>query len=334
MAKFDAANLPIIDFAKIVGKGTSEDSCSAAASHAEKKELFRALKDVGFVYLQHPGVSQSTVDTLFAHSKTFFDQPEAAKVKLLGSQDRPRGPSQGWSSPVRFSARPETSDLKEFFGIYRDDDAERPNQWPEGWGQLRADYTSFFETCHGVLGVLLHVLAEEIGLEVDFFDSFISEKNHFSAMIYYPEVPLASFKDRVRSATHTDYGCMTLLFNDGGEGLQVAGSDGDFHYVPRKPDCAVVNVGDLLSRLFNGDLRSTRHRVIEPPPKADAKGVVPARYSLAFFGHFNPDLRVEPLAACVSTDHPRQFEAVVAGEHVKQRVTQLHVAGHSLTQKS
>lgn len=73
------------------------------------------------------------------------------------------------------------------------------------------------------------------------------------------------------------------------------------------------------------------HRVVEPPAIAQGScAQAPDRYSLAFFGHFNLDLLVKPLEAAVSESNPAKFEPVVAGEHVKARVKQLHVAGHSL----
>ena len=94
---------------------------------------------------------------------------------------------------------------------------------------------------------------------------------------------------------------------------------------------AITVVGDLLSRLFNGGLPSTMHRVVEPPATAQgSQAEVPDRYSLAFFGHFNLDLMVKPLDAVISETNPAKFEPIIAGEHVKARVKQLHVAGHSL----
>ena len=73
------------------------------------------------------------------------------------------------------------------------------------------------------------------------------------------------------------------------------------------------------------------HRVIEPPATAQGSTArVPDRFSLAFFGHFNLDLLVKPLDAVLSPSKPARFEPVMAGEHVKARVKQLHVAGHSL----
>ena len=71
------------------------------------------------------------------------------------------------------------------------------------------------------------------------------------------------------------------------------------------------------------------HRVVEPP-SATATVDIPSRYAIAFFGHFNLDQLVKPLEALVSLTSPAKYEPVVAGEHVKARVKQLHVAGHSL----
>lgn len=76
------------------------------------------------------------------------------------------------------------------------------------------------------------------------------------------------------------------------------------------------------------------HRVVEPPSTTSGDSeIIPDRYTIAFFGHFNLDILVKPLDALVSATNPAKFEPVVAGEHVKARVMQLHVAGHSLKEK-
>jgi isopenicillin N synthase-like dioxygenase len=73
------------------------------------------------------------------------------------------------------------------------------------------------------------------------------------------------------------------------------------------------------------------HRVVEPPSTSvDPNAEIPSRYSLAFFGHYNLSTLVKPLDALVSESAPAKFEPVEAGEHVKARVRQLHLAGHSL----
>ncbi|KAF7128358.1 hypothetical protein CNMCM5793_003088 [Aspergillus hiratsukae] len=332
MVHNDTVDLPVIDFTALSEKDASGHRTPLSID--ERRRLFTALRDTGFAYLKHPGVNQATVDELFAHSRRFFAKPLDEKMQILGQLDKGRGPSQGYSNPLKLAHNPQTSDLKEFFGMYRDDDTEKPNQWLSDADSqaMRRDLVRFFESCHGVILELLSALAEEVGIAAETLHPFISEKNHFIACLHYPATEPEAFRTRVRAAAHTDYGCMTLLFNDSGEGLQVLRNNGQYEYVPRKDDCAVLNVGDLLSRFFNGLLPSTMHRVVEPRATRSGSSTdqIPDRYSIAFFGHFNLDLLVKPLDALVSATYPARFEPVVAGEHVKARVKQLHVAGHSL----
>ncbi|OJJ78546.1 isopenicillin N synthase family dioxygenase [Aspergillus glaucus CBS 516.65] len=331
----DLEDLPVIDFTSLNEKDAQGQRTSTSLK--ERHQLFLALRDTGFAYLKHPGINQATMDELFSHSKRFFSKPLEEKMKILGKMDKGRGPSQGYSNPLKLAHNPKTSDLKEFFGMYRDDDTEKPNQWLQDAEshEMRADIVRFFDSCHNVILELLSAVAEEVGLPSKALHPFIGERSHFIACLHYPATEPESFQTRVRAAPHTDYGCLTLLFNDSGEGLQVLRNTGEYEYVPRKEDCAVLNVGDLLSRFFNGVLPSTMHRVVEPPAtrKGDLQAEVPDRYSIAFFGHFNRDLLVKPLDALVSATNPAKFEPVVAGEHVKERVKQLHVAGHSLKEK-
>ncbi len=241
MADINQGDLPVIDFASLntsdaLGKRTQQ-------SVNERQRLFTALRDTGFSYLKHPGVNQTTVNKLFAHSKRFFAKPLEEKMKILGKLDKGRGPSQGYSNPAKLAHNPTTSDIKEFFGMYRDDDVEMPNQWLEDAESkaMRADLVRFFDSCHAVILELLSALAEEIGLASDALHPFVSERNHFIACLFYPSTSAESFQNRVRAAAHTDYGCMTLLFNDSGEGLQVMRQSGKYEYVPRRDDCAILN---------------------------------------------------------------------------------------------
>ena len=235
------AQLPVIDFTFLSAKDNRGQR--TLQSQDERHRLFTALKDTGFAHLKHPGVNQTKVDELFGHSRRFFAKPMEEKTRILGRLDKGRGPSQGYSNPAKLAHNPKTSDIKEFFGMYRDDDTERPNQWlddPESRA-MREELVCFFDSCHAVILELLSALAEEIGLASDTFHPFVSERNHFIACLFYPATLAESFQSRVRAAAHTDYGCMTLLFNDSGEGLQMMEQDGGYEYVPRKDDCAVLN---------------------------------------------------------------------------------------------
>jgi len=88
---------------------------------------------------------------------------------------------------------------------------------------------------------LLRKLAEEVGLPPNYFLPSVQDKDHFFRVLHYPETTIDTFRTRVRAGVHTDYGTLTLLFNDSNGGLQVRGKDGRFLDVPPIPGCAIIN---------------------------------------------------------------------------------------------
>ena len=129
-------------------------------------------------------------------------------------------------------------------------------------------------------------------------------------LLHYPPCPTSEFKQnerRVRAGAHTDYGktvlpspiihphpnnslpqgSITLLFQDMAGGLQVLSPNGNFVNATPIEDTIVVNAADLLTRWSNDTIKSTKHRVVEPPKPAE-KDWHPSRYSIAYF--CNPNL--------------------------------------------
>lgn len=82
-------------------------------------------------------------------------------------------------------------------------------------------------------------------------------------------------------------GSITLLFQDMAGGLQVRSPNGNFVNATPIEDTIVVNAADLLARWSNDTIKSTKHRVVEPPKPAE-KDWHPSRYSIAYF--CNPNL--------------------------------------------
>ncbi|KAL3462222.1 hypothetical protein BJX64DRAFT_259473 [Aspergillus heterothallicus] len=322
------ASLPIIDFAKIIGPQISRSPSVLAESEAEKARLFQAFVDVGFVYLANHSIPDFARQNLFAHAKKFFALPVAEKAKLETGESKS---FHGWFSPQRTSGDTSHSDQKEAFDVGDDNDPSRPNQWPDAWPEFRSDMNFFFEKCHQVHLVLLRALAAQVGVDEGFFEPFVDAKDHFFRVIHYPETTRGSFRNRQRAGAHTDYGTLTLLFNDQSGGLQVRTASGGYIEAPPIEGCAIINVGDLLARWFNDRLRSTEHRVVEPEPKPDEDGdiseIVPARYAIAWFGHPNRDALVEPLEPCCTVENPKKYAPVYAGQHVVERLAYLHKRG-------
>lgn len=92
----------------------------------------------------------------------------------------------------------------------------------------------------------------------------------------------------------------------------------DFVPATPVPGSCVINVADLLQRLSNDRLRSTRHRVTAPKVSKEVFEVMkegallPARYSTAFFVHPGADVVIAPIV--MEDEGPSKYESVVAGE--------------------
>jgi isopenicillin N synthase-like dioxygenase len=100
-----------------------------------------------------------------------------------------------------------------------------------------------------------------------------------------------------------DINTITLLLGAEEAGLQLLDRDGNWLPITPNEGELVVNIGDMLQRLTNMKLRSTTHRVVNPPPERRGH----SRYSMPFFLHFRPDFLIETLPDCISADHPNQF---------------------------
>ena len=100
------------------------------------------------------------------------------------------------------------------------------------------------------------------------------------------------------------------------DGLQVKRRDGKWIPITAIDGHLVVNVGDMLERLTNGVLKSTIHRVVNPPLDQLDK----PRYSIPFFMHANPDTSLASLDSCISAENPKQWEDTTAGEFLLERL--------------
>ncbi|MEP6737865.1 MAG: 2OG-Fe(II) oxygenase family protein, partial [Chryseolinea sp.] len=155
----------------------------------------------------------------------------------------------------------------------------------------------------------------------NYFDNKIKNGNSILRPIhYFPiENPEAVPADAVRAAEHGDINLITLLMGASADGLQVLRRDGKWIPITALPDQLVVNVGDMLERLTNKTLKSTIHRVVNPPREAMN---VP-RFSIPFFMHPRSEMSLAALPGCVDKEHPKQWEDITAGEFLDQRLREI-----------
>ncbi len=296
--------IPEIDF-------SSYDENDGRALAALADALNEALAGVGFLSLRNIGIDESLRDAVFAASKAFFAQPEAEKRKLGYSDAEDNFGYQGIREESLKPGSP--PDLKEALTL-RDLNRFRGLDWPQpGFRDL---LTAFNADCTVAAFRVMRVFA--IGLEVDrdYFVRRHTGENVTMRLLHYPPLP-PDGSDQLGAGPHTDYGLLTLLFQDMAGGLEVQDRDGGWQPVTPKPGNVVINAGDLLERWTNKRYRSSLHRVRARPGGGH-------RYAVAFF--VDPDSRtlVECLPSCVGRRNPPQFGPTTAGEHIlaKIRATQ------------
>ena len=118
---------------------------------------------------------------------------------------------------------------------------------------------------------------------------------------------------------HEDINLITLLVGASADGLQILSNGGEWVPVTSLPDQIVVNVGDMLQRLTNNRLKSTTHRVVNPPRESWGS----PRFSIPFFLHPKSDVSLRCLDSCVDDAHPKAYEDTTAGEYLDERLREI-----------
>ncbi len=110
-----------------------------------------------------------------------------------------------------------------------------------------------------------------------------------------------------------------MLVGASAEGLEVLNRQGQYIGVTKVEDHIVVNVGDMLQRLTNDRLKSTTHRVVNPPKE---KWSTP-RFSIPFFLHPRPETPLNCLDSCVTVHNPKRYNDITANEFLVERLTEI-----------
>lgn len=288
--------------------------------------LGNSFSGIGFAIVANHGVSQELIDHAYQSFIDFFNLPDEIKRKYevagLAGQ-------RGYTSKGREHAKhSNVGDLKEFYHVGQIVEGEDPvrgdypeNVFPEEVPGMGKYGVELYKSLESAGGHLLSAIAEYLGLPVDYFKDKIHNGNSILRPIhYFPiEDPDSVPEGAVRAAEHEDINLITLLIGASAEGLQVKNSEGQWIAAAPKPNEIVINVGDMLQRLTNNRLRSTTHRVVNPPIEKMRE----PRYSVPFFLHPRSEMSLACLESCIDTAHPKHYEDLTAGEYLDQRLAEI-----------
>ena len=315
-------------FRRIMNRIPSVDLRDFLTDDQNRKQQFindigKAYQDIGFVALKGHFLSDDLVDKLYGEVKKFFDLPVETKRKY---EIEGIGGQRGYVSFGKESAKgKKEGDLKEFwhFGQYVEDDPERAKEYPENvYVEEIPDFNSIGKETYQMLEktakFVLRALALYLDLPETYFDGFIHNGNSILRPIHYPPI-LEEPDNAVRAAAHGDINLITLLMGAQGRGLQVKNHKGEWLDAIAEPDELMINVGDMLSRHTNNKLKSTIHRVVNPPRELWGT----SRYSIPFFMHPISEMKLDVLDSCIDENHPKLYSDITAGEFLDERLMEL-----------
>lgn len=277
------------------------------------EQLWQAAVDCGFFQLKNHGIPVYVIEDAFAMAENFFALPDSEKGKypLIGSTN------SGWESRVQVRPSTGTADQKESYQITR---PRMKDLWPaEALPAFRNTMLGFESQAWQVGMQVLSCFADKLGFDRAFF----SRAHDPGSPYYQSTLRLLHYfatdahynvdKTLWRAGAHTDFDCLTLLFQrTGQDGLQVCpGREALSHaWTPVIAETGLItcNIGDMLMRWSDDSLKSTLHRVKMPGPN-DHQG---SRYTLGFFCQANQDVMIQ--------GPQKKYEPITAGDYLKLRV--------------
>ena len=301
-------------------------SGNPAAKQNFVQTLGDAYQNIGFVAVKNHGLSPTLTAKLYDAIQQFFALDQATKLtyEIEGS-----GGQRGYTAKGKEHAQGrKVGDLKEFYHVGQElDDTDLTslnypaNIFPTQVPEFASATITAYQTLEAAGIQLLRAIALYLQLEENYFDRQVKLGNSILRPIHYFPInnPQDIPPDAVRAAAHGDINLITLLMGASAAGLQILRQDGKWIPVTALPDQIVVNVGDMLERLTNKQLKSTIHRVVNPPEELWNT----PRYSVPFFMHPVSDMDLTCLANCVDAEHPKQFADITAGEFLNQRLREI-----------
>ena len=290
------------------------------------RELNTAYREFGFVGITRHEIPEQVIADAYQAIRAFFDLPLESKVQyeIPGS-----GGARGYTRfGVEHAKDYPAVDLKEFWHVGREHVPGAawtkdypPNVWPTEIPGFREATWGLYQALESLGDRVLRAVALGLGLGEGFFADKTDHGNSILRPIHYPPIKQGlGDPESVRSGQHEDINLITLLIGSGEPGLQVQSLKGEWIPVTTIPETIVVNVGDMLQRLTNNVLRSTTHRVVNPPSPYDG---VP-RYSIPFFLHPNSEFLIKSLEGCVTAENPENYpEPITANDYLTQRLIEI-----------
>ena len=308
---------------------TTDHIASVSLNEADRdpqgfaQKLGRSFEEYGFAIIADHGIPDGLIHEAEEKVKTFFALPDAVKRKchIAGG-----GGARGYTPfGIETAKGHKAHDLKEFWHVGRELSPSHKfrghmpdNVWPAEVPRFRDTFLTLFDTFDRTGLKILKAIARFLNIDEDYFVDTVRDGNSVLRLLHYPPIE-GEPGGHVRAGAHEDINTITLLLGAEEAGLELLTMDGRWIPVSPKPGELVVNIGDMLQRLTNGLLRSTSHRVVNPPPERRSH----SRYSMPYFLHFRSDFLIEALPRTVPPGEQPKWPPITADEYLQGRLREI-----------
>lgn len=283
---------------------------------------------MGFFYIINHGIPESITEAAAKSTLDFFHLPSEEKNKVYFSHEM-----EGYIGYNREQLNyTESVDLKERFRLpyrpsldpmstpsligseYKEFPWEKIDQLPSFADSISECFISRLQLARQ----LLRTIALALELPEDYFDLKVAQPMAALALNYFPPLPTETAKndeksERLGLGSHTDFGLITLLWQDDSGGLQILSPDGEWLKAKPIPGSLICNMGDFMSMITDGKFISDVHKVKNENPRE--------RISIPFFMGYGANEKIEIVESCrKNMKEPDKFQGLLASDWIEQRM--------------
>ena len=286
------------------------------------QDLGDAFKTFGFIRVSGHNITKTLTNSAYDVVKQFFKLSVQQKQKYIihgGAGQR------GYTPFLSESAKDcKVPDLKEFWHVGRELPEEHhlskkypANIWPDEIQEFKSTLLELYNELEKCSNVLLHALAIYLNQPTTVFTDITDNGNSILRSLYYPSLNGKKvIPGAIRAAAHEDINFITLLIASTSKGLQIL-SEGKWIDVNAQPGEIIVDSGDMLSRVTNGFIPATTHRVINPDD------INQDRYSMPFFVHPQPNAMLRVLHQFTGPGFPTPKPDISGIDFLRQRLQEI-----------
>ncbi|KAE9604479.1 hypothetical protein Lal_00011088 [Lupinus albus] len=280
--------IPVVDLHQIMSQITSQNELS---------KLKEALNSWGCFQAINHGMTSSFLDKVREISKQFFELPKEEKEKYA----REPNDIEGYGNDTIFLETQRLDWTDRLYIKVQPQDKRNFKFWPEIPNDFRDTVVEYTEKIRLLNEVISKAMAKSLNLEEDCFLKEYGENDEIIMRLnYYPPCPMADHVLGLKP--HADGTTITFLLQDKEvEGLQVL-KDNLWYKVPIISDALLVNVGDQIEILSNGNFWSPIHRVVTNAEKE--------RLTIAMFCIPDIEKEIKPIDKLVNESRPVLYRPV------------------------